>query len=90
MEIYPNGKTKNINQMIKKLAQMLNTNEKIEFPFDYLPTSDEKEFYYPADRIGGFAQIKHKLNIPQEIYVRVNDVRNIGSFVLNLLTKSEI
>jgi hypothetical protein len=86
MEIYPIGKTKNTETLIKKISHILNTKEKIEFPFDYSEVSDESEYNYPADRIGGFAQIKNKLNIPNEIYVNKNNLKEIGAFVLDLLT----
>ena len=88
MEIYPIGKTESANNLIKKLAQQLNINNtnKIEFPFEFSTTSDETQFNYPADKIGGFVNIKNLLDIPNEIYVNINDAKAIGAFTLNLLT----
>ena len=89
MEIFPNGKSNGADALMKKMAQLLNKyNTKVNFPFDFAEVSDENDYNYPADKIGGFVQIKHLLDIPQEIYVNINDAKEIGIFVLKLLTNS--
>jgi len=87
MEIYPNGKTPSTETLLKRMSQILNINDKIEFPFDFSERSDVNIYNYPADRIGGFAEIKHMLNVPQEIYVSEKDIKEIGAWIINMLKK---
>ena len=86
MLIQPNGTNTFTQSFTTKLAQEILALDNVleNFPFQYSDTP-KLNLNYPADKIAGFTLIKQQFDIPDEIYIDINDAKDLGKFVLQAI-----